>query len=672
LNFSQSVPPNRYASEIVIIGWNSKRAKVARTRWLAVCAAGLVVFAASGARAGPPNVLVLLIDALRADHLGCYGYPHPTSRNIDALAAQSVVFDNMFAQSPWTKPSIPSLFTSLYPIQHGVYEGEAHTASGDLESDVLSDDYTTLAEVFQANGYETIGLAHNAHLAADQGFAQGFDRYEQTQMRAPEINGKFIEFLERDREQPFFAYLHYLDVHWPFQPDEPFRSRFAGLRTGSVFDRDSWSGLRSAINKGTITLSGADLAELTSRQDAVIAQLDHQIGLLLDDLRARNLLDQTVVLLTSDHGEELLDHGRVGHGGTLYREVIDIPLMIRLPRMERIGRTSEPARLIDVFPTLLGIAGIEAPPGLEGRNLLAGAGTETEVVAETKHKRIYRVSVRRGDWKYVRTYKAGRSSRHSDAQSGAVGLAVGARVKAKGIFGDDGIMHASKLSLKDAGDDDLELVGAIESIDKPKNIMHVHGFRIFGRDLLTAEGAPLVATLAVGDWVKVEGKPGPKRSIYADKLEKRAPDRHNDEIEGIVVRVDKHSDESVRLRVGNADVIVAKDAPIKQPAANTEKPRLTRELQSELQPEVQQDDPFAPTNLLSSQAPAFTEQLFDIAKDPGEQVDVATGEVEQLALLRSSLETWLQRMSRHEGARADRQSLDASSIEQLRALGYLE
>ncbi len=607
-------------------------------------------------------MLVLLIDALRADRLGCYGQVRNTSPHIDQLAAESLLFENVHAQSPWTKPSIPTLFTSLYPAQHGVYEGEAHAASGALESDVLAEEYTTLAEAFRAAGYATVAFVHNAHLAAAHGFSQGFDVYEQEPIDAPEINRRFLDFLDGDSDRPFFAYLHYLDVHWPFQPDEPFRGRFADAQRTGVFARASWRGLRDRINDGTIQLSDDDRGQLTSLHDAGIAQLDQRVGELLDALRQRRLLEHTVVLLTSDHGEELLDHGKVGHGGTLFREVIEIPLMIRVPGQQRVGRVTEAARLLDVLPTLLRVAGVALPRGLEGRDLLAEPGEAPEIVAETRHKRTYRVSVRHEDWKYIRTYRARRFARSGAHSPSSFGLAAGLRVKAKGLFSPDGILHAEKLTLKNSIDDDVELSGPIEFVRADENVFGIHGIRIDGQELMADDGGPLVHELVAGEWVKVEGMPADGRSLEADKLERLTEGDRNDELEGIIERLEELPDGEVRVLVGNVAVVVTGNTRLKGFPTPDVSPRPTSD----------DGDPFAPARLLSTEAPPFEEQLFDLASDPREQTDRASHEPERVVELGARLEAWFTRMSRHIGARADRQSLDPASIEELRILGYLE
>jgi arylsulfatase A-like enzyme len=628
----------------------------------------LLIAASSTCAAEPqgPSVLVLLIDALRADHLGCYGYDRNTSPRLDTLAKESVLFVNAYAQSPWTKPSIPTLFTSLYPIQHGVYEGEAHGPAASLESDTLSHDFYTIAEAFKTAGFRTAAFVNNAHLPADHGFAQGFDVYEQGKFRAPDINRTFLEFVDQTGGRPFFAYLHYLDVHWPFRPSPPFDTRFSDNGTSALFDRDDWHGLRDRINDGSIRLSAADRERLVSLHDGGIAELDQQIGNLLDRLREQDLFDRVAILVTSDHGEELLDHGKVGHGGTLFDEVMQIPMMIRLPGGKGARRAEESARLLDVYPTLLRVAGIELPSGLEGRDLLGTSTTTPEIVSETRHKRTYRASLRTGDWKYIRVYRAPGVTRLASDRPETFGLQAGMRIKVKGWFGPDGSLSADKVTVKDANDDDLEVSGPVSELDDASKEFKVHVYRVVPtRKLLGREGGAILQEVQDGQWVKAEGDVSTGTTLLADKLEWLAPGDRKTELEGIVQQIEGVSGTSARAVVGNTTVIVSSDTRFKGgagPTAPSGKARL-----------APGDDPFTPNRLLTGEGLTSRELLFDLKKDPDEQRNLAAVEAKRLAELRQGLRRWLGRMAQAGSRkRAGRARLDQESIERLRTLGYIE
>ena len=614
-----------------------------------------------------PNVVIVMIDALRADHLGYYGYERDTSPHIDALAAESVFFENAFAQSPWTKPSIPTLFTSLYPIQHGVYEGESPGSSGFLESDILGEEFRTVAESFREAGFRTAGFVQNAHLLASQGFAQGFDVYDQGNYDAPEINRKFLAHIDEAPGKPFFAYLHYLDAHWPFRPGHPFADRYVESPDyQGIFERDNWRGLRDRINEGTIQLADADVAHLVALHDGGIREMDHYLGELLEALRQRGLMDNTLIVLTSDHGEELMDHGKVGHGGTLFEEVTRIPLMVRRPRGAGPRRVATPARLLDVYPTVLASAGIEAPPGLEGHNLLDGSRETPEVLSETRVKRRYRVSVRDGSWKYVATYRALSPSRIDPDRPETFGLQPGTRLKVEGLYDDEGQLIADKVRVIDSDDDDVEVSERISRLAEDRKAFHLGPFQVVpARRLPEDRGGALLSTLQDGDWVKAEGDISTDLTLVADKIVALKKGDRETELEGTLQAIHGVSSKSALGTIGTARVVISNDTRIRGGPAQTEPPAAMS-----LDPS---ENPFSPERLLSGEALTLDEELYDLATDPGETRNRAADATGVLDSLRGELEHWLQRMNKSgAGHTPERAALDDATIEHLKTLGYLE
>jgi len=384
---------------------------------LSVSALTLLVFSCGrpenpGAAASrrPPIVLVL-VDALRPDHLGCYGYRRPTSPVLDSLAASAALFANAVAVSSWTKPSIPSLFTSLYPSQHSVFEGSAH---GDTpESDVLPDEAVTLAETLKERGYATAAFVNNLHLRPRFGLAQGFDRYEELSEPAPVMVQHLLAWLHGvsgPEARPFFAYIHVLDAHWPYTVSAAAAQAVGGDRqqiAPNAVDRS----LRDAVNQGLVKLSPEALEGLIARYDAAIRSVDDALGELLAGLTAGSALDEMVVLVTADHGEEFLEHGLLGHGDALYEESLHVPLILRLPHREAAGRRIA-ARVtsLDVMPTLLELAGPSAgsAPSLEGKSLMRylrrdAPPTDSATIAEVRHKSTSRQAISKDGWKLIRT-----------------------------------------------------------------------------------------------------------------------------------------------------------------------------------------------------------------------------------------------------------------------------
>ncbi len=317
----------------------------------------------------PPNVLVILVDALRPDHLGIGGHDLPTSPEIDRLAGEGVVFTSAFAHSTWTKPSIATLFTSLYPGQHGIdrvgiQEGDSY------RTDVLHEGYDTLAERFQAAGYATIGILNQVHLQARFGFAQGFDHYEAVRgLGARKLNNKLLAQLEGIGTSPFFAYLHYLDVHWPYTARlEGRQDSFGSLRMESEPPR---RGNRVADWAENLD-SESDLAALEARYDQEVAFVDAAIGQLMLALQAMDLYDNTIVVVTADHGEGFLEHDKLLHSFAPYDEVLQVPLVFRLPQglLEAVPDVDTPVGLIDLMPTLLELTSLPPAPQVQGRSLV--------------------------------------------------------------------------------------------------------------------------------------------------------------------------------------------------------------------------------------------------------------------------------------------------------------
>lgn len=327
--------------------------------------------ASESAAPGPrPPVLLYLVDTLRADRLGCYGYGRPISPRLDAFAQGAVLFENALAQTSWTKPAVASLLTGLPPRRHGVNHPE----------DGLPEGITLLAQRLAARGYATAGFTANAHVSPASGFARGFDQFEyliQEPNDAAAVNRRVFAWLESaDPGRPFFLFVHTIDPHAPYQPLEPYRRRFAAQvadpAVGSV------ESIR-AIGRGEVPVTGRLTADLLALYDAEVAANDAAFGELLDELERRGLLDEALVVFLSDHGEQFHEHGVFGHGWDLYGEVLRVPLLLRLPGQRQGRRVARPVQQIDLLPTLLTYLGLPVPGDLPGTDLLRLAGEEAPV-----------------------------------------------------------------------------------------------------------------------------------------------------------------------------------------------------------------------------------------------------------------------------------------------------
>lgn len=341
-----------------------------------VLALGLALAAAGCAPRGPrPDVVLVLVDTLRADHLGAYGYPHPTSPAIDALAGEGVLFERAISASTWTKPAVASLFTALQPTEHGIVR-QLRENDPELVSQVLPRSLPTLAERFRAARYRTIAAVRQPNLLAQMGFGRGFDVYD-----APAhgdafalVDGLLARLDEVDAERPVFLYLHLLDVHWPYDEMLPGvdPAAFGPLDPGER----AWverAAVRRARRRGYRDLHWPTMI---ARYDHGIRFADAAIGRLVDGLRARSRWESTIFAVTADHGEGFLEHGRFEHSYEPYQEVARIPLVVRAGASHPAakGRRETVVGLADLGPTLLELAGRSPWRRVSGRSFAEVVG----------------------------------------------------------------------------------------------------------------------------------------------------------------------------------------------------------------------------------------------------------------------------------------------------------
>ncbi len=334
----------------------------------------------SPATESPPWVVLLVIDSLRADFVGAYGFDGSLTPRIDELASRSILFENAYSVAPWTKPSVASLLTSLSPETHGVldHDGRFDDSGGARHVvDGLAPEAHTLAEGLAAAGYRTTALVANPWLRKTLGFAQGFDDFIRTPpARSAELVDRLGEQLDAlDPAQPHFLYIHLMDAHGPYDaPAADFEaaSSMAGIGPKRALTAAERSAVPPYLRAGSWVAgaAGKDLARWRAAYAAGVRAADRTVGAILDALEARGLLEHAVLVVTSDHGEELAEHGGWDHGHTLYEEQLRIPLLLRLPGDESGGRRpGAPVSLLDVMPTLLAIAGAPTSSGLLGRDL---------------------------------------------------------------------------------------------------------------------------------------------------------------------------------------------------------------------------------------------------------------------------------------------------------------
>lgn len=362
-----------------------------------------------------PNILFLVVDALRADHVGAYGYAQPTTPCLDDLAHRGALFLEARSAANFTRSSVPSLFTGYFPSVHGVVDPDAS----------LHDGFETLAELFASAGYATAAWVPNPSLERRLNFDQGFELYDddvldeeaaeewQRHETARWLNRGALAFLDVHQDRPVFLYLHYRDVHGPYLPPPGYRELF-------------WDDRRLARQESLRPLSAGDLSKMPdylrldgappflefylAQYDAEIRYTDDRICELLTELDRRGTMERTLLIITADHGESFLEHGVWNHGNELYEEELRVPLLVVDPQGRGGGlRIASPVQGVDLFPTLLALAGLEDHGRHQGRSLVPLLAGEAwlDRVTYAEGKRWVRIAAFEREWKLMRDYRAG-------------------------------------------------------------------------------------------------------------------------------------------------------------------------------------------------------------------------------------------------------------------------
>jgi arylsulfatase A-like enzyme len=344
-----------------------------------------------------PNVILITMDTTRRDHLSCYGYTKKTTPHLDQLAEDGVVFENVRSTSSWTLPAHASLFTGLYPFKHGAY-----TKEGIWGYKVLGDDVTTLAEILAREGYINAGFIGGYFCSSFFGMAQGFHYYYENLFNlihefenffvtrifrslfslsdfferhglagkkiAPQINRAALKWVKHNDHTPFFLFLNYFDPHHPYIPRD---TKPSGSLSESPVEKGGYvrweTRLINQVLKGEKPLGSEEKQYLIDRYDDEITQMDQGIGELIRLIKEMGIYDDSLILITSDHGESFGEHGLMTHPPAVYEELIAIPLIVKYPKGHRKGeRVFLPISLVDVVPEILSVLGIPLPEEIQG------------------------------------------------------------------------------------------------------------------------------------------------------------------------------------------------------------------------------------------------------------------------------------------------------------------
>ena len=366
----------------------------------------------------PPNVIVISLDAVRYDRTGLGPAPTPWTPNLDRFARDAVVFHQAASAAPWTVPSHMAMWTGRWPTRHGlVNKLRPDVATGGTVEATLDPAIETFPDRLRAAGYTAVAFTGGAGVSGRFGFGRGFATYlDDRRFAGMDYSAPPAVAWLRARAsdaRPFFMFLHGYDVHGqqplPGLDRAAIAPGYRGALDGSIEEnaRLRERGLSAIRTPGeAASLRGVIDADdgrfLRDVYDRKLALADQRFGAFVDELRARDLLDRSIVAVVSDHGDEFMEHGHVDHGHTLYEEQLHVVMMIRYPRGEGRRAVRSPARTLDLFPTIFDALGLRGPDGVDGESLRVDAPTARPVFAETDYRLfVHQRMVRVGDYKLI-------------------------------------------------------------------------------------------------------------------------------------------------------------------------------------------------------------------------------------------------------------------------------
>jgi len=357
--------------------------------------------------------------------LGAYGYHRDTSPFLDSLAAEGLLFTRAYSVSSWTVPSVASLLTGLHPESHGVAHGlvEQDEIFG---QEVLADEYQLLAEILKQAGYRTFGITASLHLAGEFGFSQGFDRYENLGFESADKEFPVLRVLKEEilsGEGPYFLWLHLFDPHDPYHPRRPwiegyFPDQEAATEFGFLSPRE--------LRRHRRERPGAEDEQIDEVTEFAQAAYDSEINYVDRAVQvafeALGVSSEDLIVITSDHGEEFLEHGDYGHAETLYEEQVRIPMIVRLPGKAHPGKVvQEPVSIVDILPSLLDWLHIDQPEAIHGKSFLVGLEETTlpprPIFLSLSRPNTELSSVMTGEWKYIHDHREGAEHKLFDLSS---------------------------------------------------------------------------------------------------------------------------------------------------------------------------------------------------------------------------------------------------------------
>jgi len=364
------------------------------------------------------NVILIGITTLRADHLSGFGYYRNTTPNIDVISSNSFVFKNAISASSWTLPSFMSIFTSTYPSEHGIKNNRVKDKNGNLVRANLKEinpNIRTLAEILNQNNYSTAAFTGDAHLNRSYGYDSGFNAYfDSAPFSGFETTLPLAsEWLHRNKDKKFFLFVQGYDLHGRYElkndtfrkfMDKNYRGKYAGLPDEQIALRDL------SLDIGYLNLSEEDKKFWISLYDTKLNDADRRLGRFLSEIKGMGISNNTIIIITGDHGDELFERNRLDHGFSLYDELIHVPLIIHVPSYKQSHTISEQVRTIDIMPTILNLAEINISNSINAQMkgtsivpFMQGQPTSLDAFSETDYLyKVFKRSLRKANgWKFI-------------------------------------------------------------------------------------------------------------------------------------------------------------------------------------------------------------------------------------------------------------------------------
>jgi hypothetical protein len=585
-----------------------------------------------------PHTVLILVDALRADHLGCYAGEELGTPNIDRLAQQGVVFEKAISQGSWTRPSTASMMTGLYLSQNGLGTPWREAEEGRLSARSLNPSISTLAEILTAEGHTTAFVGGNATLKPLFGITRGFTHHLwRSTNDGAVIAEDFERWLRTEHPESSFCYIHFMDVHNPL-PMETIPGR---LDTGLDFDLVSDS-------KG----------ELMSYYAAAVRRADQHVGRVIRTLEEAGMLEDTLIIFSADHGEELGEHGGIlSHGRTLYRELLHVPLVMRLPGQAFAReRIDQPVQLIDFMPTILDY--LQCPPAdLPGRSLLPLIrGEEAErVAAFSEHVKPdrYGQSVTTRSHQLIQSYRLEEDTRlgsPADLQPGLSVAVKGQRIQGKRFIPTKVLIERDCVPT---------LSGPVERIDAASSSVTLMGItcQISGDTEFTSKDSEFLTLdeLAVGDRVTLNFTAESNGQRVATTVKRRPPGGKS-MIKGRIERARDLEGGLRSITVLGMEILVDGSTKVKA-----------------MKDENRQEMKVSPVNrVLKGDFIDVHTELYDVTSDPAETRNIVDERPDIAQELQEMLALWTQSLVGRVQETTGSVDVDPETMEQLRLMGYVE